>query len=118
MVAIDVLKRFMDKCNMGIYDGVIYRKPKEAKFTFVYCASVSDFVHHALGNVEIANNIAGQVTNIISLLSVPSCRILKPIEIDHNFIEVMPYGTVFNIAQKKFEVDPESLIGKSCHFST
>ena len=96
---------------MRIYDGAIYRKPTEAKFTYVFCCSVSDFVHHVLGNVEIANAIAGQVTNIIALLSVPSCRLLKPINVDHNFIEVLPHGTVFNIEKKSFEVDPETLVG-------
>jgi len=45
-------------------------------------------------------------------MAVPSSRIIKPIIIDHNFIEVQPYGTVFNIEKKVFEVDPETLKGK------
>ena len=104
MQAVDVVKRVMDKFGLGIYGGCIYRKPKEAKFTFVYCSSVFDFIHSILGNSEVADVIAGQVSNLVALLSVPSCRILKPIVIDHNFIEVQPYGTVFNIDQKKFEI--------------
>jgi len=112
MQAIDVIKRLMTKLNLGIYEGCIYRKPKEAKYTFVFCSSVFDFIHSILGNPEVANVIAGQVSNIISLMAVPSSRIIKPIIIDHNFIEVQPYGTVFKIEKKVFEVDPETLKGK------
>ena len=111
--AIDVLKRFMDHFDLGIYDGCIYRKPPEAKFTFVFCSSVSSFVHYVLGNKEIANAIAGQISNIIALLSVPSCRLLKPLEMNFNYIEVLPYGTVFNIEKKCFELDPEDLKGRN-----
>ena len=112
MIAVDMVRRFMTRFNFGIYDGCIYRKPKEAKYTYVYCASVHDFIHNILGNPEVADVIAGQVGNLISLLSVPSCRLILPINVDHNFIEVQPFGTCFNIEKKRFELDPPTLEGK------
>ena len=113
MQAIDGIKRFMERFNLGIHDGCVYRKPKEAKFTYVYCSSVFDFIHSILGNPEIADIIAGQVTNIIYLMSVPASRIVKPIIMDYNFIEVQPFGTCFNIEDKTFQVNPPTLKGIS-----
>lgn len=96
---------------MAMYDGCVYRKPKEAKFTYVFCSSVSDFIHIILGNPEVADVIAGQVSNIIALMSNSKSRIVKPINIDHNYIEVQPRGTVFNIEKKSFEVNPANMKG-------
>ena len=112
MQAIDVIKRFMERFNLGLHDGCVYKRPREAKFTYVYCSTVFDFIHSILGNPEIADVIAGQVSNIIYLMSVPSTRIVKPILMDYNFIEVQPFGTCFNIEKKVFQVDPPALKGK------
>jgi len=112
MQAIDVVKRFMEKFSMAMYDGCVYRKPKEAKYTYVFFSSVSDFIHIILGNPEVADVIAGHVSNIIALMSNPKSRIVKPITLDFNYIEVEPYGTVFNIKKKIFEVDPVDMKGK------
>jgi len=111
MIAIDVVKRFMLQFHYGLFDGSIYKKAPEAKFTFVFCSSVSDFIHSILGNAEIADMIAAHVTQIVNLLSVNACRLIKPITIDFNFIEVLPAGTCFNIEEKKFEIDPKNLKG-------
>ena len=115
MQCIDVIKRFMKRFNLALYDGCVYKKPEEAKFTYVFYSSVFDFIHQILGNQEVADVIAGHVSNIVALMSVPTSRIIKPITIDHNFIEVLPYGTCFNIELKQFELDPSSLKG-ICHF--
>ena len=111
MQAVDVVRRFMNKFSFAIYDGCIYRKPVEAKYTFVYCSSVHDFIHSILGNEEVAESIASHTATLISLLSVPTCRLIKPIELDFNFIEVLPHGTLFDIEKKTFITDDSKLCG-------
>ena len=51
-------------------------------------------------------------TTIISLLSVSSSRLIKPIEIDFKFIEVVPPGTLFDIEMKCLVSDNSRLKGK------
>ena len=106
----------MSQFDYGLFDGSIYRRAPEAKFTFVFCSSVHDFVHSILGNAEIADMVGSHVTQIISLLSVKACRLIKPVVIDYNYIEVLPRGTCFNIEMKTFETDPKGLKGSVLFF--
>ena len=64
------------------------KKIPEATYTYIYCASVKDCILNLFGNVEVADLIALHVTQLTTLLSEPACRLIKPIEIDYNFIEV------------------------------
>ena len=102
-MAVDVVKRYMEKYQYAIFDRTIYKKAPEAVFTYVHCSSVSDFLHQILGNSEIAEQISVHVNLLLSLLSVSSCRLIQPINMDYNFIEVQPKGVCFNIKKKKFE---------------
>ena len=111
MQGIAAVRSYMDSFDYGLFDGHIYKKAPDDKFTFMYCSSVFDFVHFILGNPDVADQIGSQVNPIINLLSVPSCRIIKPIIIHFNFIEVTPKGTCFNIREKCFQVDPVDLKG-------
>jgi len=111
MVAVDVIRRYMKKFKYAIFDGSIYKKAPEAKFTFVYCCSIHDFIHHILGNADVANTVAHFAGQIIGLLKVKSCRLIAPIVIDFNFIEVLPLGTCFDICNKTFVKDPKNLKG-------
>jgi len=111
MIAVDVLRRYMAQFHYGIFDGSVYVKAPDAKYTFVFCSNVHDFLHHILGNAEVADHIASHVSQLSSLLSVRACRLIKPIQIDYNFIEVLPLGTCFNIELKRFELDPKDLKG-------
>ena len=108
MVAVDVLRRYMTQFGFGLFDGSVHKKAPDSKFTFVYCSTVNIFFHHILGNPEIADHIASHVTQLASLLSVQSCRLIKPITLDYNFIEVLPYGTCFNIEKKNLRKTPRT----------
>ena len=66
----------------------IYKKIPEATYTYIYCTSVKDYLLNLLGNVKVADLIASQVTQLTTLWSEPACRLIKPIEVDYNFIEV------------------------------
>uniref|UniRef100_A0A7M5WRZ6 Uncharacterized protein n=1 Tax=Clytia hemisphaerica TaxID=252671 RepID=A0A7M5WRZ6_9CNID len=111
MQGITAIKSYMERFGYGLFDGHIYKRAPAAKFTYVYCSSVLDFVHFTLGSPDVADQIGSQVNPIINLLSVSSCRVIKPIKIDYNFIEVTPFGTCFNIREKCFQVDPVDLEG-------
>ena len=96
--AVDTVQRFMREFNYAFYDSCVYRKPPEAKFTYVFTCTVSEFIHFILGNREVAESLSSHTSTLISLLSNPACRLIKPIEIDYNYIEVLPTGTLFDIA--------------------
>ena len=102
--AIDVVRRIMKKRNYALYDGSIYRLAPDAKFTFVFCSNVKDFILNMLGNTEVADIILPYVQMITGLLSEPACRLIEPISMDMNLIEVLPAGVCFNINNKRFEL--------------
>ena len=80
------------------------KKIPEATYTYIYCASVKDCILNLFGNVEVADLIALHVTQLTTLLSEPSGRLIKPIEIDYNFIQVED-KYLFDIAGKGFIKD-------------
>ena len=111
LVAVDVVKRYMADHDFGLFDGSVYKKAPNAVYTYVFCSSVKIFLMNLLGNPEIAEEIVCYVTTLTTLLSESSCKLISPIKMDYNFIEVLPAGTCFNITKKKFEVNPEDLVG-------
>ena len=62
----------------------------------------------SLRNWEVANVLISHVNQISSLLSNPKSGLIKPLKIDYNLIEVLPAGTCFHTAGKRFEC-PEKL---------
>ena len=80
----------------------------EATYTHIYCASAKDCSLNLPGNVEVADVIAPHVTQLSTLLPEPSCRLIKSIEIDYNFIEVEDHY-LFDIAWKHFIKESGSL---------
>ena len=88
--------------------GRVYKKIPEATCTYVYCTRVKDYLQNLLGNFEVAGLIAPHVSRLTTLLSEPACRLIKPIEIDHNFIEVEDQY-MFDVAGKRFIKESGSL---------
>ena len=69
--------------------------------------TVKGYLLNLLGNVEIANVVASFLQMLTGLLSEPAaCRLIAPIKVEYNFIEVQPYGTCLNIVRKNFVLDP------------
>ena len=62
---------------------------------------MKDFLLNLLKNVEVADLIASHLKQLLTLLSEPACRLIKTIEIDHNFIE-LEEQYLFDIAGKRF----------------
>ena len=100
----------MEVYLFNILLGRVYKKIPEATYTYIYCTSVKDYLLNLLGNVEVADLIAPHVTQLRTLLSEPACRLIKPIEIDYNFIEV-EHQYLFDIAGKRFTKESGSLKG-------
>ena len=71
---------------------------------------MKDYLLHLLANVEVADLIAPHVTQLTTLLSESACRLIKPIEIDYNFIEV-EHQYLFDVAGKRFTNESGSLKG-------
>lgn len=102
--AVDVIQRFMRRNQYALYEGSIYRKAPESAFTSVYCCPVKDFLMRSLSNPEIADSLAQCINSVTSLLSNSSCRMIKPLIIDYNLIEVLPTKTCFHITGKFFKL--------------
>ena len=82
---------FICKLKVYLFDILlrrVYKKIPEATYTYIYCTSVKDYLLNLLGYVVVADLIAPHVTQLTTLLSKPACRLIKPIEIDYNFIEL------------------------------
>ena len=109
--AVDLVRRIMLETQFGLCDGTVYKKLQEAKYTYIYCSSVKVYLMSLLSNMDVADVLAPIMTQLCNLLSESSCRIITPIQIDYNFIEVLPSGTCFDIEKKKFVVDPKDLVG-------
>ena len=101
-IAADELARFMKHNGYCICRGRVYKKAPDSRFTFVSLQSVEDFVLWSLGNGQVANAVASHVGQLTNLLTKPACRLIKPISIMYNYIEVLPPGTIFVISEKKF----------------
>ena len=86
----------------SLCNGQVFVKIKDSVHTSVYCCSAGDFIHRTLKNAEVANAVACRTEQVIKLLSNPSCRMIDPLKIDFNLIEVLPAGTCFHIAGKRF----------------
>ena len=69
---------------------------------------MKDNLLNLLGNVEVADLVASHVTQSTKLLSEPVYRLIKPIEINYNFIEVEDQ-CLFDIAGKGFIKEGGSL---------
>ena len=101
----------MKSGNYGLHDGCIYKKLKECEYTYIYCTSVKNYLLNLLRNFKIADiNKTPHITQITSLFSEPACRLLEPIKIYFNFIEVCD-GFRFDIEEKKFIRNPKRLKG-------
>ena len=59
-----------------------------------------------LGNMAVADVAAPFLQPLCGMQSEPSCKLIKPIVIDYNYIEVLPEGTCFNILEKSFQQQP------------
>ena len=102
---------FICELKVYLFDillGRVYKKILEATCTYIYCTSVKDYLLNLLRTVEVADSIAPHVTHSTALLSEPACRLIKPIEIDYNFIEE-EHQYLFNIAGKHFIKESGSL---------
>ena len=85
--------------NYGLHDGCIYKKLEECEYTYIYCISVKNYLLNLLGSFQIADIITPCIMQLTSLLSEPACRLLEPIKIDYNFIQVSD-GFCFDIEEK------------------
>ena len=101
-----MLDNLMRKLDYVLYKGQIFKKAKEARYTYVRCCPVEQFVHAVLSNKRMADLLAPQVNQIASILSNKGCHIIKQLTIDRNLIEVKPFGTCFNINRKMFVESP------------
>ena len=108
--AVDLVRKKMNEGQYGLHEGCVYKKIKECEYTYIYCSDVKKYLMNLLGNDEVADVVTPYVSKLIGLLSEPSYRLIKPIKIDYNFIEVKD-GFCFDISRKKFVRHPKTLKG-------
>lgn len=101
--------------NFAIHDGNMYRKVPEGKFTYTYASTVEDFIMTIINNPVVADICTPVSGQLIGLLSKPACRLIQPIPIDFNFIEV-ENEYCFDIEKKQFIKNPLDLKGSPRSF--
>lgn len=101
----------MERNSYGLRNGSIYRKMSSTKYTYVFCASVEDFLLTALREPEVRESLIQHIGLLTNLLSKAACQLIRQLKIDFNFIECQPLGCCFDIQEKKFVMDPPSLVG-------
>ncbi len=68
-VAIDGVRRAMEKLSCKLRGGHVYRKVPQGKYTFVKSCSVHQFLHSLLRNSQLAELIAPNMAAISGILS-------------------------------------------------
>ena len=114
MKAVDVVKRKMVTEEVKWSDGCVYKKIPESKFTYTYAGKVEDYLLSLLDDTSIAEVfLLPHVEKLSSLLAKPACGLLSAVAVvvNLNYIEVLPYGTCFNIPKRVFVKDPTDLDG-------
>ena len=101
-----MVRKIMQAKGYGLYRGRIFRKAEDAIHTMVFCCSVETFLLAILSNQNVADLLTPYVGMLTKLLSKSACRLIKPISIDFNFIEVQPNGMCFDIMNKCFVKNP------------
>ena len=99
---IDEVASLMKEKGYALCDGMIYKKPDEAVFTYVQCSTIRTFIMFCLGNTRIADLLTLYVDRVVELLSDPACGLLKRTTRLYNVIEVLPPGYCFLIKEKRF----------------
>ena len=80
----------MNKKGYALCDGMVYKKPPEAK------------VCKCLKKTKLAELLTPCMDKCVEFLSDPACSLITPITHLLNAIEVLPPGTLFLIAEKRF----------------
>ena len=111
MKAVDIIKRVMAAEEVKWSEGCVYKKLVESKYTYRYGGKVEDYLLTLLDDATIAEVLLPSIEKLSSLLSKPSCGLLPCMPVDLNYIEVLPYGTCFDIPNRKFVKDPADLKG-------
>lgn len=95
----------MEEENCKLHQGYVYKFIPESTKTYTYYKPVKDFVMRLLGDPLVADVVANHVYEVSRLLAEKSCRVIKQLKLDYNFIEVIG-GIFFNIEKKCFEEHP------------
>jgi hypothetical protein len=101
----------MTEDNCAMYDGEVYKKVADAKFTYMAHKSLKSYVNGLLADIDVADVLVPYIGQILNLLSEPSCGMVKQLTIDYDYIECQPYAFCFHISKKCFEKDPKDLRG-------
>ena len=109
--ALAYVRSVMEENKYTMVDGDVYVKIPEAKYTSMYCGEPKTFLYNLMDDVGAADILYNFTEKIAKFLEDRNCKLFPNTEIDHNFIEVQPFGTCFNIWQKEFVCDPCELKG-------
>ena len=83
-----------------LYRGQTFAKAKGAKYTFLWMASVKEYLNKLLMNETIRDGIITNLFKIEALHSAEYCKIIGQLKIDLDLIEVLD-RQFLSISQKK-----------------
>ena len=91
----------MKRLGYALYNGKVYKKCDEAKYTYTYKCDVETFVHSLAGNEFFKGRLLKDMKKIIDTLANPFCEVIRPLTVDYNLIEVSD-GKCWSLKERRF----------------
>ena len=93
-----MLDNYYAKSGLWVVQRTNFQEGQRSKVHVCQMLPVEQFVPAMLSNKKMADLLASQVNQIVSILSNKGCQIIKQLlTIDHNLIEVKPFGTCLKL---------------------
>ena len=78
----------MTKLEYATSRGDVYKKYEHSRFSYKYLCSMKAFLHSLMGNETFKDRLVQHMARILPLLSDPDNRIILPLKIDRDLVEV------------------------------
>ncbi|KAK3726368.1 hypothetical protein QZH41_006070 [Actinostola sp. cb2023] len=99
---ISTVEKVFNCLDCKLYRGDVYCKPRHSAYAYVYYKTLDAFLNYLTANRQLAEDLVGNIPAVSNILASDDCVIIPQLKIDFNLIEVLPTGTCFNIAEKRF----------------
>lgn len=97
----------MSKLGYALYEGEIYKKVKQARYTYSYKCDVSSFIGTLEGNEFFRSRLVRFGDKVKERLKNPKSQLIRQLKILHDLIEVND-GWCLSISQRRFVKEPMS----------
>ncbi|XP_044165370.1 uncharacterized protein LOC114957052 [Acropora millepora] len=91
----------MKKLGYALYGGKVYKKCERAKYSYWYKCEMEAFINSLASNETFKDRLLKDMRKVSEILSNPHCKVIRPLCVDYNFIEVND-GQCWSIMDRRF----------------